>query len=215
MNICWTVGLILDVWWIAFENYHFVSGLFSCISSPSSNLVVCSKIWMIIVVSMHHPRHWPQGVPALLYNLPQSSSLPICHFPLCREWQGLPGWPTPLLNPQLCDWNRTFHDQEPMCPIHDMCKNALLPGIWNFHCVFYLITLVDSEIRSKCNLYSKSAYCIASPLNYIARAKRHLSQPFLASLTLSFLHSSYLRIFSLSLYWMLCKLSFYAFSHIL
>ena len=54
---------------------------------------------MIIVVSMHHPRHWPQGVPALLYNLPQSSSLPICHFPLCREWQEGPGAsPTPFLN---------------------------------------------------------------------------------------------------------------------
>ena len=54
---------------------------------------------MIIVVSTHHPRHWPQGVPALLYNLPQSSSLPICHFPLCREWQEGPGAsPTPFLN---------------------------------------------------------------------------------------------------------------------
>ena len=164
---------------------------------------------------VHHLWQWLEGVPGLLYNLPQSSSLPICHFPLCREWQGLPGWPTPLLNPHLCDWNRTFHDQEPMCPIHDMCKNALLPGIWNFHCVFYLITLVDSEIRSKCNLHQESEYCIASPLNYIARAKRHLSRPFLASLTLSFLHSSYLRVFSLSLYWTLCKLSFYATSYIL
>ena len=48
---------------------------------------------------MHHPRHWPQGVPALLYNLPQSSSLPICHFPLCREWQEGPGASTtPFLN---------------------------------------------------------------------------------------------------------------------
>ena len=59
--------------------------------------------------------------------------------------------------------NPKFYDQKPMCPIHDMCKNALLPGIWNFHCVFYLITLVDSEIRSKCNLHQESEYCIASP----------------------------------------------------
>ena len=37
------------------------------------------------------------------------------------------------------------------------------------------------------------------PLNYIARAKRHLSRPFLASLTLSFLHSSYLNFFPVPL----------------
>ena len=50
---------------------------------------------------VHHLWQWLEGVPGLLYNLPQSSSLPICHFPLCREWQGLPGWPAPLLNPHL------------------------------------------------------------------------------------------------------------------
>ena len=69
---------------------HILSKQFGC---------MFKKNWMIIVVSTHHPRHWPQGVPALLYNLPQSSSLPICHFPLCREWQEGPvASTTPFLN---------------------------------------------------------------------------------------------------------------------
>ena len=90
---------------------------------------------MIIVVSMHHPRHWPQGVPALLYNLPQSSSLPICHFPLCREWQEGPGASTtPFLNLLLISaqflwiWDipkqaNLFHPSS--CPLYPVQLNGM------------------------------------------------------------------------------------------